>query len=77
MGALERDLPYFDQSVHFPDFRLEYALDGRDRHEDIEVLTAHYRGSHAASRARSGFTCSSSGRKGGRGFNPRVAEEFL
>jgi hypothetical protein len=75
--ALERDLPYFDESVHFPDFRLEYALDGRDRHEDIEVLTAHYRGAHAASRARSGFTCYSSGRKGGRGFDPRVAEEFL
>jgi hypothetical protein len=75
--ALERDLPYFDESVHFPDFRLEYVLDGRDRHEDIEVLTAHYRGAHAASRARSGFTCYSSGRKGGRGFDPRVAEEFL
>lgn len=74
--ALERDLPYFDESVHFPDFRLEYALDGRDRHEDIEVLTPHYRGAHAASRARSGFTCYSSGRKGGRGFDPRVAEEL-
>jgi hypothetical protein len=76
--ALEHDLPYFDESVHFPDFRLEYALDGRDRHEDIEVLTDHYRGAHAASRARSGFTCYSSGRSGGgRGFDPRVAEEFL
>ena len=76
--ALEHDLPYFDESVHFPDFRLEYEVDGRDRHEDIEVLTDHYRGAHAASRARSGFTCYSSGRSGGgRGFDPRVAEEFL
>jgi hypothetical protein len=76
--AREHDLPYFDESVHFPDFRLEYELDGRDRHEDIEVLTDNYRGGHAASRARSGFTCYVSGRSGGgRGFDPRVAENFI
>ena len=55
--AREHDLPYFDDQVHFPDFRIEYELDGRDRHEDVEVLTGHYRGAHAASRARAGFTC--------------------
>ena len=76
--AHEHDLPYFDESVHFPDFRLEYELDGRHRHEDIEVVTDNYRGGHAASRARAGFTCySSSGRGGGRPFDPRVAEDFL
>ena len=76
--AREHDLPYFDESVHFPDFRLEYEVDGRDRHEDIEVLTDNYRGGHAASRARSGFTCYTSGRSGGgRGFDPRVAEDFI
>src|SRR3954454_19578339 len=76
--AREHDLPYFDESVHFPDFRLDYDLDGRHRHEDIEVVTDHYRGAHAASRARAGFTCyAHSGRKGGRPFDPRVAEDFI
>jgi hypothetical protein len=53
----EHELPYFDESVHFPDFRIDYGLDGRDRHEDVEVVTEHYRGAHAASRTRAGFTC--------------------
>jgi hypothetical protein len=79
--ARERDLPYFDESVHFPDFRIEYELEGRDRYEDIEVLTEHYRGAHAASVARAGFTCYGRGgggaRSGGRPFDPRVAEEFV
>lgn len=79
--ARDHDLPYFDESVHFPDFRLEYELHGRERHEDIEVVTEHYRGGHAASVARAGFTCygrgGGSGRSGGRPFDPRVAEEFL
>ena len=75
--AHEHDLPYFDESVHFPDFRIEYELDGRDRHEDVEVVTEHYRGAHAANVARAGFRCYGSGRSGGRGFDPRVAEAFL
>jgi hypothetical protein len=76
--AREHDLPYFDESVHFPDFRLEYELDGRDRHEDIEVVTDNYRGDHAADRARAGFTCyGGGGRSGGRPFDPRVAEDFI
>jgi len=76
--AHEHDLPYFDESVHFPDFRLEYEVDGRDRHEDIEVVTDHYRGAHAASRARAGFVCyASSGGRGGRPFDPRLAEDFI
>jgi hypothetical protein len=78
--AREHDLPYFDDHVHFPDFRIEYELHGRDRHEDIEVVTEHYRGAHAASVARAGFRCygrGGGGRSGGRAFDPRVAEEFL
>lgn len=79
--AHEHDLPYFDEQVHFPDFRIEYELEGRDRHEDVEVVTEHYRGAHAASVARSGFRCygrgGGSGRTGGRSFDPGVAEDFL
>ena len=46
--AREHDLPFFDDSVHFPDARVEYDdRDGRARHEDIEVVTEHYRGAHA------------------------------
>ena len=66
--AREHDLPYFDDRVHLPDFRVEYDLDGRDRHEDVEVLTAHYRGAHAASRTQAGFTCF-----GGRGTSRGAA----
>jgi hypothetical protein len=35
--ARERDLPYFDGQVHFPDYRIEYEVDGRERHEDVEL----------------------------------------
>jgi hypothetical protein len=76
--ARDHDLPYFDESVHFPDFRIEYVLDGRERHEDVEIVTEHYRGAHAANVARAGFRCyGRGGRGGGRGFDPRVAEELL
>ena len=35
--------------------RIEYELpDARWEHDDIEVTTAHYRGAHGASVARSG-----------------------
>jgi len=77
--AEEHELPYFDDRVHFPDFRLEYEVDGRDRHEDVEVLTQHYRGGHAAGRARAGFRLYSvHTRGGGRSTpHPRLAEDFL
>ena len=45
----------FDGQVHFPDYRIEYEVDGRERHEDVELFTPHYRGAHAASRAKTGF----------------------
>ena len=77
--ALEHELPYFDDRVHFPDCRIEYELDGREGHRDIEVLTPHYRGAHAANRGRTGFTCfrvRTGGRSGG-WFDPRLAEDLL
>jgi len=79
--AHEHDLPYFDDRVHFPDFRIEDELQGRDRHEDVELVTEHYRGAHARSVARAGFRCygraGGSGRSGGRSVDPRVAEDFM
>ncbi len=78
--ARQHDLPFFDDQVHFPDFRVEYEVDGRERHEDVEVLTPHYRGAHAASRAASGFRCfriGGTGRGRGGGRHPRLAEELL
>src|SRR5262245_50462107 len=63
--ALEHDLPYFDDHVHFPDLRIEYEIDSRRGHQDVEVLTIHYRGAHAAAAARSGFSAH-------RGFSARI-----
>jgi hypothetical protein len=86
--AREHDLPYEDGHVHFPDARIEYEdQDGRSRHEDIEIVTGHYRGAHAGAVARSGFSCyravggmvggcASTGRRGG-SRHPRLAEELL
>jgi hypothetical protein len=84
--ALEHELPYFDDEVHFPDLRIEYRdADGRWDHDDIEVTTEHYRGAHGASVARSGFSCygGSSLRIGGRsggscggGHHGGLAEEI-
>jgi hypothetical protein len=83
--AREHHLPYFDEHVHFPDARIEYEdRDGRPRHEDVEVMTGHYRGAHAAASAKSGFTRYRAsgglvgGRRGGWGTpRPRIAEELL
>jgi hypothetical protein len=85
LWARQHDLPYYDEQVHFPDLRIEYDdRDGRSRHEDIEVMTGHYRGAHAGAAARSGFTryrpigVVVGGRSGGRRTpDPRLAEEFL
>ena len=41
--------------MHFPDYHIEYEVDGRDRHQDVELFTPHYRGAHASSRAKTGF----------------------
>lgn len=84
--AQERQLPYEeDGHVHFPDARVEYEdRDGRSHFEDLEIVTPHYRGVHAAGAAKSGFRCymslgsSVGGRGGGRsGRGPRIMEELL
>ena len=78
--AREHDLPFFDGQVHFPDYRIEYEIDGRERHEDVELFTPHYRGAHAVSRAKTGFRIYVVGSRGGGGRSaphPRVVEEFL
>lgn len=84
--AREHELPYEDGHVRFPDARVEYEdRDGRSRHEDLEVVTGHYRGAHAGAAARAGFTCYVSfgmsvggrGGRGGRTPDPRLAEELF
>jgi DNA-binding MarR family transcriptional regulator len=86
--ARQHDLPYDDEHLHFPDARIEYEdRDGRSRHEDIEIVTAHYRGAHASAAVKSGFTCYRvvGGLVGGRGSgggrrgpaHPRIIEELL
>jgi hypothetical protein len=79
--AHEHHLPCNEQGhVRFPDVRIEYEIDGRDQTLDIEVMTPHYRGAHAAGKSGSGFSLYFSGgggggRGGGRSRGP--AEEFL
>lgn len=81
--ACVRQLPMADDSVRFPDVRVEYEdSHGWERHEDLEVVTPHYRGAHAASARASGFTCyasigRTSGGRGGRGRHAGLADEFL
>jgi hypothetical protein len=78
--AREHDLPYFDGQVHFPDYRIEYEVDGREQHEDVELFTPHYRGAHAASRGKTGFriyVVASRGSGGRSRPHPRIMEDFL
>ena len=84
--ACEHDLPYRDGHGRFPDARVEYEdRDGRSRHEDIEVVTADYRGAHAGTVAKSGFTCyvviggmvGGRGGGGGRRAHPGIAEKLI
>jgi hypothetical protein len=36
--AREHELPYFDDQVHFPDYRIEYEVDGRELHQESNCL---------------------------------------
>ncbi len=83
--ACSHDLPHFNGRVHFPDLRIEYVewdWDERHDHRDVEIVTLHYRGAHAAAARRSGFSCHG-GRSariggGGRGgYHDGLAEELL
>jgi ectoine hydroxylase-related dioxygenase (phytanoyl-CoA dioxygenase family) len=83
--AKDHDLPCQHNRVRFPDARIEFEdRDRQEQHRDIEVVTPHYRGAHAAAVASSGFQSyagglclKASGRRGGRGLDPRLAEELL
>jgi hypothetical protein len=83
--AKEHGLPYQNGRVRFPDARIEFEdRDRVEQHRDIEVVTPHYRGAHAAAVAGSGFQSYSgglsfqgTGRRGGRGIDPRLAEDVL
>jgi hypothetical protein len=80
--AREHNLPCDDQGhVQFPDVRIEYDIDGRDHTLDVEVMTPHYRGAHAAAKSSSGFTLYFSARSGGGGRSsgrtPSIIEELL
>jgi len=86
--AHEHDLPMVDDHVQFPDLRIEYeGRDGGREIEDVEVMTPHYRGAHAAGKVSAGFTRygavgariggSSGGGRHGRGPDVRLAEEML
>jgi hypothetical protein len=82
--AKDHDLPCEGNRVRFPDARIEFEdRDRQAQHRDIEVVTLHYRGAHAAAVVRSGFQSyggalrlQTSGRRGGRGLDPRLAEEI-
>jgi hypothetical protein len=86
--AQAHHLPIVDDHVQIPDVRIEYdERDGRRAVEDVEVTTLHYRGALAGAKARAGFTSYRAAAtrlggtrrtgRGGRGFDPRVAEEVL
>ena len=83
--ADDHDLAYVDGRVQFPDFQMECLWpDGRREIENVEVLTPHYRGAHAASKVRAGFTRfraigARAGGRTGRGsrFDPGLAEELV
>jgi DNA-binding MarR family transcriptional regulator len=78
--ALEHDLPYFDGHMHFPDLRIAYEdIDSREHHQDVEILTIHYRGARGSAASRSGFSChgGSSARTGGSPFDPDYASEMF
>jgi hypothetical protein len=77
-----------DGHVQFPDLRIEYeGRDGRREVQDIEVMTPHYRGAHAAAKVSAGFTRyhatgarlggARSSARGGRVRESRLAEEML
>ena len=83
--AKDHDLPCDGNRVRFPDARIEFEdRDRQAQRRDVEVVTPHYRGAHAAAVASSGFQSyggglrlQTSGRRGGRGLDPRLAEEIM
>jgi hypothetical protein len=86
--AREHQLPMVGDHVQFPDLRLECERpDGEREVHDVEVMTPHYRGAHAAAKVSAGFhrysavgarlTGSSGAARSGRGRTGGLAEEML
>jgi len=88
--ARAHGLPYDDGHVRFPDARVEIQeADGRRTHEDLEVVTRHYRGAHAARAGRAGVRvhhargsglaggCGGGAARAGRGRRRGLADEVL
>jgi hypothetical protein len=74
--AHDHDLPCKEGHVRFPDLRIEYDQRGEEHHEDIEVLTPHYRGGHASSCGS--FSCYGGGTsRGAAPFDPDFADKDL
>ena len=69
--AEEHDLPFHRGHVVFPDLRIEYEVDGRVEHRDVEVLTDHY--SRGQLSGKAGFSCHGGGgaKRGGTPVDPR------
>ena len=56
--AKELDLQIVDGKLPLPDLRIEYVDENGERHhEDIEIVSRHYHGSHLAGKSAAGFTC--------------------
>ena len=78
--AVDHGLPCDDEGhVQFPDVRIEYDIEGRDHKLDVEVMTPHYRGAHAAAKSSAGFACygTGGGARGGGRTGAGLAEEML
>jgi hypothetical protein len=60
--AEQFELPVVNERLALPDLRIEYTdAEGREQHQDIEVITRHYRGAHRAGKMRAGFRVVSAG----------------
>jgi hypothetical protein len=78
--AVPQERGPLNNDCRFPDVRIEYDIDGRDHSLDVEVMTPHYRGAHAAAKSGSGFRLHFSARSGGgrsSGRTPSIIEELL
>jgi hypothetical protein len=63
--ARDHELSYEDDRVRFPGARIEFEdRDRQAQHLNVEVVTPHYRGAHAAAVASSGFRCHGIGLRG-------------
>ena len=69
--AESHELPLHRGHVVFPDVRIEYEVDGRREHLDVEVVTEHY--SRGQLSGKAGFSCHgrSGSSRGGTPFDPR------